>query len=147
VKNISLRAAQRNRSNQKGSTMVESGLILFVFVTMLIGICDVSQVLFIHHSVTERVRSAVRYGAINVYDRTAIENMVLYNAPAAPADGSSAAFNLDRTMVTVQRLDAGSSQDRISVSVANYPLTLLTPFIAGNVKGLPISGVLPYEIN
>jgi hypothetical protein len=116
-----------------------------IFLVVFIGICDVGQVLFIHQFLTERVRNAARYGAITEYDQTAIQNMVLYNSPAAPTDGSGPAFNLTPSMITVQRLAAGTTDDRITVTVVNYPFTFVTPFIAGAMRGLPITASLPYE--
>lgn len=135
------RSANRRR---RGSVLVESSLILIVFFVVLIGTFDVSQLLFVQHSLTERTRNAARYGAVNTFDQTAIENMVLYNQPAIP-DGATPAFNLTRAMLAVSRQDAGTPEDRVVVTVAWYPIQFFTPWIAGTTTGVPITTCASYE--
>lgn len=136
-------ASSRRRGRQRGSTLLESALVLIVFITVLLGMMDMGQVLFQRASVVERVRNAVREGVIT-YDPTAIRNMVLYGT-ATPADGAVPAFNLSADMVEVTRLDANTSADRVEVRVSNYPIDFYTPFIAGRVTGPPIALVAPME--
>ena len=132
------------KSKQRGSLMVESALVMLVFMTLLISLFDFSQVLYVHQGITERVRTGLRYGIVNTYDATAIKNYVIYGDPAAPS-GSSAWFNLTSDMVAVERDDAGTSDDRIKITVSNYPYIFLSPFIAGSRTGSPIMETLPYE--
>ena len=73
----------RNRK-RRGQTLVESALVLFVFLTLLIGTLDVGQVLFVHQTLVERTRAALRWGAVRPYDDQAIRSMVLYNSPTIP---------------------------------------------------------------
>jgi Flp pilus assembly protein TadG len=42
--------------------MVEAALILFVFITFIVGTLDFGQYLYFHQSLTERARAALRYG-------------------------------------------------------------------------------------
>src|SRR5579884_3306446 len=121
-------AISRTQSRQKGSAMLESALVLVVFMMLLIGIGDVGQFLFIHASLVERVRAGLRYGVIT-YDPTGIRNMVLYGTPT-PADGSVPSFNLTADMVSVSRQDANAPEDRVIITVSNYPFNFFTPFIA-----------------
>jgi hypothetical protein len=132
------------RKEQRGSAMLESALILVVFLTMIIGIGDFSLALFIHESLVERVREGLRYGVIT-YDPTAIQNMVLYGA-ATPPDGATPSFNLTSSMVQVARLDAKAPEDRVTITVANYPIEFFSPFIAGRITGKPIVGVQSMEL-
>jgi hypothetical protein len=128
----------------KGSLMVESSLILLVFLTTLIGTADIAQFLFIHQTLTERVRNAARYGSVNPYDATVIRNLVMYNE-TAPSAGASPFFNISADMIAVTRMNAGTPEDRIVVTVSNYPFVFITPFIAGTARGLPITACVTYE--
>ena len=62
----------------RGSTLVESVLVLLVFMSTLIALFDCSQFMFLHQTLVERVRAAARYGTVNTYSQTEIQNMVLY---------------------------------------------------------------------
>lgn len=136
---------KNSRNFRRGSLMLESSLILLVFMTVLVGTFDISQLLFIQQSIAERVRVAARYGAVNAYDQTAIENMVLYSQPTVPATGSPA-FSLTRSMVTVARTDAGTPEDRINVTVLNFPVEFITPIVAGIAKGVSVTACASYEL-
>ena len=116
--------------------MVETSLVLVVFLMMLIGIADLGQVLFIHASLVERVREGLRYGVIT-YDTAAIKNIVLYGTPA-PADGATPSFNLTASMVSVSRADANTPEDRVVITVSNYPIQWFTPYNAKVTAGKPI---------
>ena len=133
------------RNSQRGSLMVESALVLLVVVVVLIGTMDVARLLFVQQSLTERVRAAARYGAVNPYNQTAVENMVLYNQATIP-DSGSPLFQLSRSMVTVTRPDAGTSADRVVVTVSNFPVEFITPFVAGIRYGVSITQSASYEL-
>ena len=124
--------------------MVESALVLLVFLAMLIGIGDVAQVLFIHQSLVERIRQGLRYGVIT-YDAAAIQNIVLYGT-ATPSDGAAPSFNLTSSMVQVSRYDAKAPEDRVVITLSNYPVEFFSPWIAGRLTGKPIVGVQPMEL-
>lgn len=129
---------------ERGNVMVESALVLVVFVAMLVGIFDVGQIFYLHQSITERVRAALRYGIVNSYDPAAIQNYVLYDQPTA-VSGASTFFSLTPSMVSVERDNAGTTDDRITVTVSKYSLVFMSPFIAGTITGWPIAQTLPYE--
>src|SRR5205814_3656855 len=80
----------KRRSTQSGQALVESGLILFIFLVFLIGTFDFGQYLYFHQSLSERARAALRYGIINAADRTGIQNMAVYNDPAGTVNGATA---------------------------------------------------------
>ena len=86
----------------------------------------------------------VRYGIVNNFDATAIRNIVLYDDPA-PVAGAQPRFNLEASMVSVTRYDAGATSDRIEVKLANYPFEVYTPGIASTLRGMTITVTLPYE--
>lgn len=130
------RAPVSKRSGVRGSAMVETSLVIIVFLMLLIGIADVGQMLFIHVSLVERMREGLRYGVIT-YDPTAIQNIVLYGT-ASPGDGATPSFNLTASMVNVSRMDAKAPEDRIVITLSNYPIQWFTPYIAIKTTGKPI---------
>jgi len=130
------RAPVSKRPGVRGSAMVETSLVLIVFLMLLIGIADVGQMLFLHVSLVERMREGLRYGVIT-YDPTAIQNIVLYGT-ASPADGATPSFNLTASMVNVSRMDAKAPEDRIVITLSNYPIQWFTPYIATKTTGKPI---------
>ena len=125
------RHAYRSRS---GQALVESALILLLFITTLVGILDVSQLLFIHQSLVERARMALRWGVVQPWDGTGtkIQNMVLYLQDTVPAGGSGF-LGLTASNVQVTRTPGTSdnpNDERISVAIVNYNFNFLTPGIA-----------------
>jgi hypothetical protein len=124
--------------------MVESSLIIVVFLLVSIGIADIGQFMFQHESIVERVRAGLRYGVIT-YDPAAIRNVVLYGT-STPVSGATPSFNLTSSMVEVTRLDANAIEDRIRITVSNYPVDFYTPFIARRITGKPIVAIQPVEL-
>ena len=116
-----------------GQAMLESALILMVFLATLIGIMDFGQILWVHQSLTEQVRKGVRWGVVNAWDGTGdkITNMVLYNQTTA---GSNAFMGLTAANVQVTHTAgtvANPNDERIQVSIVNYQFHFLSPWIAG----------------
>jgi len=128
----------RKKSARRGQALVESALVTGVFLTLLIGVLDVGQVLFVHQTLVERTRNALRYGAVRPFDADAIRNMF-------PEGSEEGLFGLLPSMVQVSREDAGTSADRIVIRVTKYPFRFYTPLIAGAYEGKPIIASIPYE--
>jgi hypothetical protein len=124
------------RRKRRGQALVESTLVLLVFITTLVGIMDISQLLFTHQSLVERVRMGLRWGAVQQWDGTGekIQNMVLYQSPAAPPGISPAGFlGLRRANVQVVRTPGtvdNPNDERLSVAIVDYDYHFFTPFIA-----------------
>ena len=135
---------KRPLNRRRGSALVESALVVLVFLALMIGIGDLGQVLFIQQSLVERIRQGLRYGVIT-YDATAIQKIVLYGT-ATPSDGATPSFNLTSSMVQVSRYDAKAPEDRVVITVSNYPIEFFSPWIAGRLTGRPIVGVQPMEL-
>ena len=136
--------------------MVESALVLLVVLAMLIGVLDFGQVVFIHQALSERVRNAARWGAINYNDPLGATNMVLYGQPTVPTDpsreggtASNPYLGLNPSMVNVTRpaVDQGTNDDRVIVSIVNYPFHFFSPWIAGIYNARTITAVCPVESN
>jgi Flp pilus assembly protein TadG len=136
------------RRGRRGQALLEGALVTLVFVVLLIGVLDIGQFLFVHQTLVERGRNALRYGVVRPFDANAIRNMVLYNQPTAPASGGQTVpgvFGLTPAMVTVTRQDATWNEDRIVLTISDYPFRFFTPLIAGIARGKPITVSLPYE--
>jgi Flp pilus assembly protein TadG len=136
--------ATRRRKTSKGNVMVESALIFLMFFSMLIGVFDFGQFLFIHQSLVERVRSAARWGAINnPADSAAITNMVLYNQAATPPAGTAGYFSLNAGNVFVTTPGSGSDNYRLTLQVSGYSYSIFSLNIAGSYVGPPITVSVP----
>lgn len=139
---------------ERGSALVEGTLILLVFLSMLIGIVDFGQFLFVHQTLTERARQAVRYGIINdPTDSTSIQNVVLYgqasggSVPASPSSTDKGIFDVQRSNVNVSATGSGTDDYRLTVQIQNYPYTIYSPLISGSYNGPNILASLPLGIN
>src|SRR3954465_1307820 len=109
---------KKTRKGQKGQAMMESALILMIFVPVLMGIADFGQFVYFHSSLTERARAAARYGAVHLYsDGSAIKNVAVYN-DAAPANGAAGLLpNLTTSLVTATLDDPNTDSARITVTI------------------------------
>jgi Flp pilus assembly protein TadG len=128
----------------RGSTLVESAIVLLMFVVILLGVMDFAQILFFHHVLSERVRSSVRYAVVHPYDATAIQNFVAYDSPTVPPGGVGL-FGLSPSMVQVNRYEAGTADDRVRVTISTYRMRFLSPWLAGTFTPGPFSAVMPLE--
>ena len=127
---------------------MEATLAYTAFLMLLIGTIDLGHILFLHQSINERVRDAVRYGtsrpAGNDTD-TAVKNIVLYNT-ATPAQTATPSFGLTPQNVTVSRVPgAGENPARITVTVTALAFRFLTPFAHGTRTAREIKVTLPVE--
>src|ERR1700693_4273542 len=144
------------RNRQKGGTLLEMALTLVVFLALFIGVLDIGEMFFVYQTLTDRARNAARWGAVNTFNATSMQNLVLYGA-TAPANGQTASFGLTTANVTVTRPAAsiGLPEDRVIVTVV-YPVTLVSVFIGQSAKGwsnapvptwnLRIQISVPYEV-
>ena len=137
--------SSRRKTSSRGSTLVEGAFVLIVFCVLFIGIVDLAQLMFVHQFLTERVRGASRYAVVNDFDAASIQNMVLYGQVDDP--GTGGVFGVTRSMVQATRLDAGTSEERVIVRVADYPIQFYTPVAAGMARGLPIAATARSEVN
>lgn len=126
------------RNSERGSNLVETSLILLTFLMMLIGVIDFGQVLYFHQSLTERARAAARYGAINPTDTTGIQNVAVYNTATVSGTPVSIMPGMTTAMVNVQNLDANTPEARVIVTISNYPINFISPYIAQQFNNRPV---------
>lgn len=139
----------RRRGSRKGSAMVESSLIFLAFFVMVMAAIDFGQFLFIHQALTERARSAARWGAINTpTTSSSIVNMVLYNQATDPAGSASTEptpgyLSLSSSNVTVSSPNMGTDNARLIVVISGYRYSVLSPYIAGTYTGPAVTVAVP----
>ena len=146
---------QKRRRSQRGSMIgVEFALIFLVFMGMVIGAMDFGQFLFIHQTLSERARAAVRYGIVNnPSDATSIQNFVLYgqasggSVPTTPSSTDTGVFNLQRSQVTVNSPGSGTDDYQLTVLISGYNYRMYSPYIAGSYTGPNILASLPLGVN
>ena len=143
----SAQVTARRRARSKGSTLIETSLVLLAFVMMLIGAFDFGQFLFIQQALVERARYAARWGAINnATDSTSITNIILYDQATAPQQGTTGYFNLTASNVTVSNPDTGTNNNRLVITISGYTYHVVSPYIAGSYTGPPIVVSVPLGI-
>ncbi|MCU1339853.1 MAG: TadE family protein [Bryobacterales bacterium] len=125
--------------------MVETSLILLVFLMMLIGTIDFGQVLYFHQSLVERARAAARYGAINPTDTTGIKNMAVYNVATYGTAPPAVLPGMTTSMVGVQDLGINTPEARIMVTISGYPINFISPYIAQQFNNRPVIVTLSAE--
>jgi Flp pilus assembly protein TadG len=149
----------KSRKRQSGQALVESSLILLIFLVVLLGILDFGQFLYFHQSLTERVRAAARYGAVHAYtDGTDSVNVAIYNDPTGTVNGATAllpclastctANDGSQVKATVTATLSGALTDnaRITVTITDYPYNFLSPYMAKATQLKTIRATQPYEV-
>jgi hypothetical protein len=130
------------RRAARGSSLVEGSIVLVVFMVVFVGILDVSQVVFLHTVLSDRVRTGARYAVVHTYNAAAIQNVVAYNS-ATP--GSSGLFGITPSMVQVNHYDIGLPTERVQVSISTYSMHFLSPWLAASFTPGPFTAVMPME--
>jgi hypothetical protein len=130
-------------NRERGAASVEAALSFMVFIIILFSLFDFGWTLFLHQSYVNQARYGARWGAINPSDTNAIKNVVLYNSQTGSGTGY---LGLDPTNVTVSRLGtAGTTSDRIVVTISGFTFFYITPGYAGQKTGKPIIVSVPVE--
>src|SRR6266581_3637536 len=128
----------KSRKKQSGQAMVESALILLVFLVVLLGIVDFGQFFYFHQSLTDRARAGARYGSVNPCpdptNCSAAVNYTIYNAPTNTGTavlpclaGECTTSNATVTAV-VTAPSAGSYDTSITVTISGYPFNFMLPY-------------------
>jgi hypothetical protein len=117
-----------------GQSLVEATFALLIFFALLIGVIDCGQVLVAHQSLVERVRSAVRWGAVHPWNGSAqIENLILYNQTHEPRSTTAGflGMNRDNVQIRYQQASAERPDDAtLSVAIVNYQHHFFSPWLS-----------------
>ena len=114
-----------------------------IFLIAFVVAFDVHQLIRTRMTLLQRVRAAVRYGALCGGDATAVRNMVFYGQSFTPAHKPDVDFSA--TKVDIRRERLSGSQERLVVTVADYPIPVLSPFVGRKAAGGPISAAVIFE--
>ncbi len=130
----------RPRRRRRGQAALEAALTLLPFLALAIGVFDFGQVLLCHQMMVERVRGSLRWAVIRPFDGdgTQIRNLILYNQPTVPSGVPSTFLNLTASNIQVTHVPAPTgdpNDERLTVSIVNYPYSFVSPWIAGSVTG------------
>jgi len=122
------------RRSERGQTLVEGALALLVFLSLLFAVVDCGLVLVSHQTLVERVRSAVRWGAVRPWDGTGEEvaNLILYDRPDTPRAATAGYLGLTRENVQVRYQPSSTEHpddEILSVAIVNYHYRFLSPWI------------------
>jgi len=124
--------------------MVESALVILVYLATLVSIFDFAQILFFHNALVDRARAGARWAVVRPFDEAAIANKVVYGTEV---EGERGFLGLTPANVRVELLDAANENRRIRVSIVNFRFFFFSPWIAKSfTKGTAVVQVLPYEI-
>jgi len=135
----------RRKNSERGQSFVETGLVLLIFLMLLIGIIDFGQVLYFHQSLVERARAAARYGAINPTDTTGIKNVAVYNSATITGTPPAILYGMTTAMVDVQNPDINTTSARVVVTISNYPIVFISPYIAQAFHNRPVMVAMSSE--
>jgi Flp pilus assembly protein TadG len=121
----------QRRARQRGSAILESALILLLFITTCVAVVDFAQLLWIHQALTEQVRNAAQWAMVRPSaSAEQIQNMVMYRESTA---GSQSFLGLARENVRVT-FSAGTvlnpNDRRLQVAIVDYNYHIFTPGIA-----------------
>jgi len=130
--------ARRRNHSERGQSMLETALVLLMFILMLIGTLDFGQVLYFHQSLVERARAAARYAAINPTDSTGIQNIAVYNSATVPSPPVAILPGLTTGMVNVSNPGNNTPEARVMVTISGYPINFISPYIAQTFNNRPV---------
>lgn len=133
----------RHQRRQRGALIVEAGLTIILFLTMVFSMFDFGLSLYLHQSFMHQARIGARYGAIHP-NLVEIKNMVLYGSPTG---GTGTGINglVPSSVVVVRQGTPTTATDRIVVTVSGYQFTWITPGWSGQKTGKPITVTMPVE--
>lgn len=138
-------ASTRRRKTQRGGgTLLEGALVLLTLLTMIIFVVEMGRMLVFQQMFTERAREGARSAIVSNYNSTTVQNFVLYNSATAPGGSTTGFFGLTASEVTVTRLGtAGTWNDRVQVTISNYPMFDFVPLLSHSYTVPPITVTIP----
>jgi len=140
-----LRSEQYRRTRRRGQALLESALVLVTYFSMVIFILDMGRMLMTQQFLVDRARNAARWASLNNWDPNAVANVVCFNDPSMPAGSNGKGmFGLTPSMVNATKAGTpGAWDERVSVTISNYPMLTMIPFMAGNYTAAPVTVTVP----
>jgi len=135
---------RRQRAQRGAAALLEGALVLGTLLTMILFVVEMGRMLVFQQMFTERAREGARSAAVSTYSTTTVQNYVLYNSGTAPSGNPPGFFGLTSSEVSVQRLGtAGNWDDRIQVTISNYPMFDFVPLLKHTYTVPPITVTIP----
>jgi hypothetical protein len=134
---------------ERGQSLIEGTLVMLVFFALLLGVIDFGQVLFAHESLTERARSAVRWGSLHPEGGPdSVRNLLLYGAPEVSTGPGYLGLTPDNVRVNYRAVEEGSGDiETVHVEIVNFEAPLFAPWWPGLANKLmnprPVSVTAP----
>ena len=128
---------------QRGATTVELALVLGIFLSLLIGVCEFSRVLFYWSTATEAVRLGARTAVVCDADASVIKTRMTALLPLLSTSNISVSYlpsGCDSDAPT-----ARSSCSTVTVSVTNVKVKTMFPFMPLTLTMPPLTTTLPRE--
>lgn len=132
--NLSFATEKPVRKRTIGQSLVESTLVLLIFLAFLLGVVDVGQVAFAHETLESRVEMAVRWGSLHPNDGVnAVRNLIMYGQPQDPVKAMEPLQGLKPENIIV-RFEGPSPENPedefLTVAIVNFESHLFSPWIA-----------------
>src|SRR6266404_8936765 len=142
----------KNRSDQRGGTLIEFTVVAAVYFTMLLAICAGSNLYFTHNALVEATRRGARYAATQAAaspagtprttigcDSTgpslaAIRNYAIYGNAAGTGPNL---VNLQPANICVEYSTFGVGKGSLSVSITGYTYNFVIPGINRQISMPP----------
>lgn len=139
----------QRKKKQKGQALVEGALVSFAFTLAILFVLEIGRYMLFIGYFTERARAGARYAAVVNYNSDTIKNYIAFNTPTAPSNAgqgtATGLFGLTPSMISVNRYDADTDTDRLTISISNYPLSLLVPLLPAQWTLRPFKVTIPAE--
>src|SRR5579871_6399745 len=136
--------SNRRKTQRGAGGLLEGSLILLTLLTMIVFVVEMGRMLLFQQMFTERARAGARAAIVTAYDASTVQNYVLYNSATAPSGSAAGFFGLTTSEVTVNRLGTpGNWDDRIQVTISNYPMFDFVPLLSHSYTVPPISVTIP----
>lgn len=141
---------KRAKTSEKGSTLVESALVLTTLVCMIFFVFDLGRMLMTQQFIAERARVTVRMAAVNGWNSTSVANYLCYNSTTAPDSGTDSAapgfFGLVPSKVSFSTLGTlGTPDYRLKVTVSGVSVLTWIPYMSNNFTAPPVTATAPAQ--
>ena len=119
---------------EQGQSLVEGTLVMLVFFALLLGIVDISQLVFSHQALVERVRAAARWGSLHPDAGVESVRALIANNNLKP----------ENILVDFREIDGVRS---LHIEVVNFEAPLFAPWWPGLAHRLidarPVAVTIP----
>jgi hypothetical protein len=137
---------RKKHQRERGAALMETTLILPIFLMFWFGIVDWGIAFFAHQTVVYNTNAAARWAVVNDFDAAKIAAMVMYQDPNSTSTSAPWWSIGGPPNVDAQLLGSAATRDkRVQITVSNYQWMHFTPYFAGKYLGAPVTVVLPSE--